>query len=109
MQRLSHFATRPVSKTGAPANAILRGSGISNQGLRLRILLDQPRGKDGPVDGPVVIVDAGKNRHSQVLAPLVNRITDSQEVLQLIRKDHPACVNVVNANILALEEEPQVY
>jgi hypothetical protein len=106
MQRLNHLATRPVSKVGAPANAVLRGSGISNQGLLVRVLQEQPRGKEGPVDGPIVILDAGRNRHSQALTPFVNRSTDSQELLRVIRREHPACVNVVNANILTLAEEP---
>src|SRR4051794_5502245 len=105
MQRMNHLVSKPVSKHGAPANALLRGSGISNQGLLVRVLQEQPRGKDGPIEGSLIIVDAGRNRHTQALLSFVNRISDSQELLQVIRRDHPACVNVVNANILALAEE----
>lgn len=107
MQRMSHLTSKPVSKHGAPANAVLRGSGISNQGLLVRVLQEQPRGKDGPIAGPFVIVDAGRNRHTQALLPFVNRVSESQEILEVIRKDHPACVNVVNANILALPEDTE--
>ena len=42
MQRMSHVTVKPVSKQGAPANAVLRGSGISNQGLLVRVLQEQP-------------------------------------------------------------------
>jgi hypothetical protein len=104
MNRTHHTSAQSVARLGAPAQSILRGSGISNQGLRLRILQDQPRGKDGPIDGPFIVLDAGKNRHTQVLLTLLNRESDSQEVLQLIRQDHPACVNAVNANILVQDE-----
>src|SRR4051812_25321723 len=105
MNTASHTSLALVSKRGAPAEAILRGSGISNQGLRVRVLQEQPKGKDGPIEGPFVILDVGKNRHSQALAPLVNQVTDSQTVLQIIRKEHPACVNAVNANILVLDTD----
>jgi hypothetical protein len=107
MNTLNHSTPGLVSKHGAPANSILRGCGISNQGLRVRILQAQPRDKDGPLLGPFIILDAGKNRHTQALTSLLNRETDGQEVLALIRKDHPACVSVVNANILVLEEKSQ--
>jgi hypothetical protein len=105
-----HFANNSsqasVSKHGAPAQSVLRGLGVSNKGLRLRVWKPQPKGTDGPIQGPFVILDAGKNRHSATLEALLNRPTTSQEVLALIRKDHPACVNAVNANILVVEEQP---
>ena len=103
MNPAQHSSAFSVSRRGAAADSVLRGSGISNQGLRVRILQAQPRDRDGPILGPFVLLDAGKNRHTEALAPLVNRVTDSQEVLRIIRKEHPACVNVVNANILGLE------
>ena len=106
MHPATHSSAFAVSRRGAPADSILRGNGISNQGLRVRILQEQPRDRDGPILGQFIILDAGKNRHTQALTPLVNRLTDSQEVLRIIRKEHPACVNVVNANILVAEEPP---
>jgi hypothetical protein len=30
--------------------------------------------------------------------------TDAQELVTVLRRSHPACVNVVNANILTVEE-----
>jgi hypothetical protein len=95
-----------VNRSGAGADTVLCGSGRNNQGLRLRALQAQPRGTDGPIQGRFIILDAGDNRHSEALAPLLNRVTHAQEVLDLLRKEHPACVNVVNLNILVAEAAP---
>lgn len=96
-----------VSKQGASAGCILRGCGGNNQGLRLRVLQDQPRKNDGPITGEFVILDVGDNRHSDVLAELLHKVTNAKEVLELIRGQHTACVSVANANILALEIEEE--
>lgn len=85
------------------AGCILRGCGGNNQGLRLRILQDQAKGHDGPIQGNFVLLDVGNCKHSIALEPLLHRVINAQEVLQVIRRLHRACVNVTNANILALE------
>ena len=96
--------TNTVSRKGAKADSVLCGTGKNNQGLRLRIAEDQPGGSDGPVRGPFVLLDVGTNRHSDALLPLLNQVTDARQVLDLIRRQHPACVSVVNANLLTVEE-----
>lgn len=93
-----------VNKRGAAAGCTLRGSGLNNQGLRLKVLQEQARGDDGPIKGDFVILDAGANIHSQSLAPLVDQVTDARAVVVVIRRLRPGCVNVVNANILVPEE-----
>jgi hypothetical protein len=93
-----------VARHGASAGCILCGCGGNNQGLRLRILQDQQKGNGGPIVGDFVILDVGDNRHSNVLAELLLRTTNAQEVLRLIRGQHSACVSVVNGNILSLEQ-----
>ena len=97
--------TRPpsVNSHGAVAGCVLRGSGLNNQGLRVKVLQEQARGQDGPIRGGFVILDVGDNMHSESLAALVGRVTDAQEVLGIIRRLHGECVNVVNANILGSE------
>jgi hypothetical protein len=35
---------------------------------------------------------------------LLGRTTNAEEVVRLIRREHPGCVSIVNANILVLEE-----
>jgi hypothetical protein len=45
----------------------------------------------------------GDNMHSQPLTALLQRVTNAEEVIGVIRHHHPGCVNVANANILALE------
>lgn len=94
---------RAVSDLGAKAGSVLRGAGAGNQGLRLRVLQGQERGHGGGIKGSFVILDAGDNRHTPSLEALLGRVTDADEVLRLIRQDSPGCVNVANANILALE------
>jgi hypothetical protein len=74
-----------------------------NQGLRLQVLEPQARGGAGPIKGRFVLLDAGDNKHAGALRELVGQVTDAQEVLRLIRETSPACLSVVNTNILALE------
>jgi hypothetical protein len=93
-----------VNKQGAVAGCVLRGSSPGNQGLRLRVLEEQLRGHDGPITGRFVILGVGDNRHSDSLAALLNGATDALEVVALIRREHAACVSVVNRNILVVEE-----
>jgi hypothetical protein len=93
-----------VNKQGAAAGRVLRGSSPINEGLRLRVLQEQPRGNDGPIRGRFLILDVGNNKHSDALTALLGRATDALEVLALIRREHEGCVSVVNTNILAMEE-----
>ena len=95
--------SRSVSTLGAVAGSVLRGAGLNNRGLRLRVLQEQEKGHDGPIRGLFVILDAGTNRHSRSLADLLHSETDAREVLGIIRERHPGCVSVANANILAPE------
>jgi hypothetical protein len=92
-----------VNRGGAAAGSVLCGASPGNQGLRLRVLEEQARGNDGPLQGGFVILDAGDNKHSDALASLLHRVTDAREVLALIRRGHAGCVSVANANVLALE------
>jgi len=92
-----------VNRQGARAGTVLYGTGLSNQGLRLLILEDQERGRDGPLNGRFILLDTGENMHSDSLQELVNQETDADKVLRVIRQDRPACVNVVNRNILIPE------
>jgi hypothetical protein len=94
---------RNVSSLGAVAGSVLRGVGLNNRGLRLRVLQGQEKGHEGPIQGLFVILDAGDNMHASSLADLLHSETDAREVLGSIRERHPGCVNVANANILAPE------
>jgi hypothetical protein len=93
-----------VHATGARAGSVLGGAVGCNQGLRVRVERDQPRSVGGPIDGPFEILDAGTGKHAAALRPLLGRATDAAEVLRVIRRGFPQCVNVVNANILVVEE-----
>ena len=95
---------RSVGRLGAEANALLRGTGDHNRGLVIRVTQPQARGHEGPIQGNFVILEAGDNRHSDTLSGMLNRETNAQEILKLIRSKHPACVNVVNANSLTTDE-----
>src|SRR5947209_7779476 len=95
---------RRVSASGAPAGAILCGCGLSNQGVRIRVLRQQPKGDGGPLQGPLILLDAGDNLHSEFLKPLLNKLTDAWEILRIIRQRHPGRLNIANARILAVEE-----
>ncbi len=88
---------------GARAGSVLRGAGLNNQGLRLRVLQEQARGNGGGIKGGFVILDEGDNMHSQSLRALLQRVTDAEEVVGVIRQHHAGCVNVANASILVVE------
>lgn len=104
MARIPYDTSIKVSNSGAAAGLVLRGYSPSNQGLRLRIDEEQKRGQSGPITGTFVILDVGDNMHSDSLVRLLQRRTTAEEVRDVIRKDHPGCVNVSNANILSIEE-----
>jgi hypothetical protein len=93
-----------ASTDGAAAGAVLRGCAGNNEGLRIRVLEDQPRGASGPVRGPFIILDAGDNRHTASLEALLHRPTDAAEVLRAIRRARQACVSVVNLAGLVADE-----
>jgi hypothetical protein len=57
-------ASNRVSDTGAQSGSILRGHAPENQGLRLRILQDQPKGAAGAINGPFEILNVGSNNGS---------------------------------------------
>ena len=98
---------RSVGRVGAAADSVLRGVGENNHGLLIRSTEAQERGHDGPIQGSFVILDVGDNRHSDTLTSLLNKVTNAQEVLALLRKKHPNCVNVVNASGLMVDgDEP---
>jgi hypothetical protein len=107
MRPIQNVSPHTVKNQGAPAGSVLCGSGISNGGLRLRIVEKQPPGRDGPIQGAFVILDAGNNRHARALAALLGRTTNAAEVLAVIRREHTACVNVANTNVLTAEQEEQ--
>ena len=92
-----------INKVGAKAGGILRGSGMNNQGLRLRISQDQPRGHDGAIMGAFQLLGVGDNKHSPALHELLGKLTSSEEILGIIRREHPGCVHVANTNILVSE------
>jgi len=94
-----------VNKGGAVAGCVVRGFGLNNRGIRLRLLQGQARGNDGPVSGGFVILDEGDNMHSQTLEHLLHQVTDAAKVLAIIRQGHPGCVSVVNTNILVTEQD----
>jgi hypothetical protein len=77
---------------------------VSNQGLLIKVFQEQVKGHDGGIKGRFLILDAGDNKHSPVLRGLLQRLTDAEEILGLIRRKHPGCVSVVNANILVANE-----
>jgi hypothetical protein len=93
-----------VSQTGAKTGCILCGAAPNNTGLRLRILHEQPRGQGGPIQGSFQILNVGDNKYSEFLRGLLGRATDAEEVVRLIRREYPGCLNIVNANLLALDE-----
>jgi hypothetical protein len=96
-------SAKSVGVRGAAAGSVLCGSGMNNQGLRLRVSQAQARGTNGPLQGAFVILDVGENKHSDSLTPLLNRMTNAAEVLERIREQSPGCVSVANVNILISE------
>ena len=103
MTLIRRAGLRVVNKHGAVAGCVLLGVGLNNQGLRRRVLQGQARGDGGPIKGNFVILDVGDNKHSESLAGLLQTVTNAKEVLGVIRQLYAGCVNVANANILALE------
>src|SRR5262245_9473857 len=101
MRHLQPKKVLSVSVCGAPAGSVLRGTSVNNHGLLIKVLQEQAKGNDGGIKGRFLILDVGDNKHSPVLRGLLQRLTDAEEVLGLIRQKHPGCVSVVNANILA--------
>jgi hypothetical protein len=97
-------SARVVSTTGAREGAVLVGIGPTNRGLRIQIVRSQTTSAGGPIDGSFRVLDVGSDRHSVVLRELGDRLTDAEEVLRLIRRGHPQCVSVVNANSLVVQE-----
>ena len=100
-----HDAGTPAHPGARRSRDDLRGCGAHNKGLRLRVLQDQARGNEGAVRGRFLILDAGDNVNSPSLGPLVERVTDAEAVLGVIRRERPGCVSVVNANSLVLDQE----
>ena|SRR5438067_1279065 len=100
---MPHRTYPVVSRFGATAGSVLRGVGLNNHGLRLRIAVDQPPGRMGSLYGRFVLLEPGDSVHAPSLGPLVGRETDADEVLSLIRKTRPASVNVANANSMIVE------
>jgi hypothetical protein len=96
-----------VNTQGAAAGRILCGCGLNNLGLRLRILQEQKKGHDGPIQGRFVIPEVGANLHAEALRPLLQQETDAAEVVGLIREAHSGCVSPVNANVLVPEPAEQ--
>jgi hypothetical protein len=105
MRRVRPNKLLSVSACGAPAGSVLRGTSVSNQGLLVKVFQEQAKGNDGGIKGGFIILDAGDNKHSPILGGLLRRVTDAEEVLGLIRREHPGCVSVVNANILVANED----
>jgi len=104
MSRFRTVTSPSVSRCGAVAGCVLRGCGLNNQGLRLKVLQEQARGYEGAIKGSFVILDAGDNIHTQSLGPLLGQVTDAAAVIGTIRRAHRGCVSVVNANILVVEK-----
>src|SRR4051794_26729172 len=104
MAYFRRVTTLSVSKHGAVAGCVLRGSGLNNRGLRLKVIQEQARGNEGPIKGSFVILDVGDNIHTQSLGPLLGQVADAAAVTGMIRQAHPGCVSVVNANLLVVEK-----
>ena len=60
---------RSAGSCGVAAGAVLRGTVTHNRGVRSAVLQDHPRGDGGPIKGGFVLLDAGDNAHSALLAP----------------------------------------
>jgi hypothetical protein len=74
-----------------------------NEGLRLCVLQEQPKGTTGPLQGPFEIIDVGKNKHSDSLLRFLGVTTEAEEVIIVLRRSYPSCVSIVNASLLAVE------
>ncbi len=107
MKSFRQSRARSVAACGAAAGSVVRGYAANNQGVRIRVLCEQPKGHSGALRGAFVILDAGDNKHTDALLPLLGRETDAAEVQRVNRRDSPSCVSIANANILAPEERPR--
>ncbi len=104
MQSYRKGRAQSVEVRGAAAGSVVRGAAANNNGVRIRVLCEQPKGHGGALRGTFVILDAGDNKHTHDLLPLLGRETDAAEVLRLNRRDSPSCLSIANANILFPEE-----
>ena len=107
MRRCPQTRSQTVETRGAAAGCVLCGTGLNNQGVRIRVLCEQQKGHHGSIRGTFVLLDAGDNKHTDALRLLLGRETNAEEVLRVIRRDSPGCVSVANANILAPEAVPR--
>ena len=105
MQSYCKGRAQSVEVRGAAGN-VVRGAAANNHGVRIRVLYEQPKGYGGALCGAFVILDAGDNKHTHDLLPLLGRETDAAEVLRMNRRDSPSCLSIANANILVPEERP---
>ena len=101
---MSAFVRASVTETGADSGSILRGAKPYNKGLRLRIDQAQTKGNPGPIHGSFQILQPGSNKHAELLKDLLDVPLDSGGLLRLLRRAHPQCVNIVNANALVVEK-----
>jgi hypothetical protein len=53
--------------------------------------------------GAFQLLGVGDNKHSPALHELLGKLTSSEEILGIIRREHPGCVHVANTNILVSE------
>jgi hypothetical protein len=104
MHRYRKGRARSVEVCGAAAGSVVRGTAASNNGVRIRVLCEQPKERGGALLGTFVILDAGNNKHTHGLLALLGRETNAAEVLRTNRRGSPSCVSIVNANILVPEE-----
>jgi hypothetical protein len=109
MKPFAKTRAQSVESLGATAGSVVHGIGVNNQGIRIRVLCDQPRGHGGALRGTFVILDVGDNKHSHALIALVGRETDAAAVLRVSRRDSPSCLSVANANILVPEKGLAVH
>jgi hypothetical protein len=93
-----------ADQSEAAAGSMLVGSGLNNQGLRLRVLDEQARGQGGAVTAGFVILDVGDNTFSESLKSLLHKETDAQKVMDILGRRQAGCAKVANKNILALEQ-----
>jgi hypothetical protein len=104
MQSYRKSRAQSVEVRGANAGSVVCGAAAHNHGVRIRVLCEQAKGHAGGLQGAFVILDAGDNRHTHGLLPLLGRETDAAEVLRANRRDSPSCLSIANANILVPEE-----
>jgi hypothetical protein len=95
--------SKTVVQTGAPLNAVLRGTNFYNRGMRLVVHQPQTRGENGSVRGTFAILDAGDNEHSGALRDFLGAEMNAEKLLYIVRLMHPQCVNPVNTNALTIE------